>query len=52
MGSKKWCRHVRMEPNISGVMRWFLNGLIYVRRGWRFCPICGSKRPAKGRGKK
>ena len=50
---KTWCRHIVWKPYERNW--WVLLGGRYsddmhVDRGFKFCPICGKKRPTKKKG--
>jgi hypothetical protein len=39
----KWCKHIKMT--VLGY--WKIHDWDFVQASWKFCPICGAKRPKK-----
>lgn len=43
----KWCKHIRFikQPYNSGFVDGYWINFVFIQTDWKFCPICGAKRP-------
>lgn len=55
---KTWCKHIVAPcsgdywiPNPYAETAWMVTARIWMHPSWNYCPICGTKRPTKTKGK-